>query len=227
MTMTVQSTISEIQSAATATKEAATKSDPSVLGKDEFLKLLTVQLQQQDPTQPMDNTAFVAQLAQFSSLEQMNNVSDTLTKMLTAQGTALQTSALDMVGKTAVFTTDQVTIEQGKTASITANLSSAAANVTVTIQDSDGATVRTLNPGAMTSGLNHITWDGLDSSGDAVASGSYTVQVSATDLSGKSVSLTQCGSARITGVTYDSTGTPLFTAGGNSLKLSDISEVDE
>jgi len=225
--MAVQSTISEIQSAGTKAQAATTKSDPSALGKNEFLKLLTAQLQQQDPTQPMSNTEFVAQLAQFTSLEQMNNVSDTLTKMLTAQGTALQTTAASLVGKTAVFTTDQVSIEQGKTATITANLSSAAANVTVSIQDSDGTTIRTLNPGAMASGLNHISWDGRDNSGAAVATDSYTVQVSATDLTGKSISLTQCGSARITGVTYDSTGTPLFTAGGDSLKLSDISEVDE
>ncbi len=226
--MAVQSTITQIQSAAaTAQQAAAAKSDPTSLGKDDFLKLLTTQLQQQDPTQPMDNTAFVAQLAQFSSLEQMNNVNDTLTKMLTGQGTSLQTTAADMIGRTAFFTTDQVTLEQGGTATITANLSSAAANVNVTIQDSAGATVRTLNPGAMASGPNHITWDGLDASGNPLPSDTYTVQVSATDLGGKPVSLTQCGSARITGVTFDATGTPLFTAGGNSLKLSDISELDE
>ena len=226
--MAVQSTISEIQSAAATAKQAATaKSDSTSLGKDDFLKLLTAQLQQQDPTQPMDSTAFVAQLAQFSSLEQMNNINDTLTKMLTGQGTSLQTTAADMIGKTALFTTDQVTLEQGSTATITANLSSAAANVNVTIQNSAGTTVRTLNPGAMASGTNHITWDGLDANGNALASDTYTVQVSATDLSGNSVSLTQCGSARITGVTFDDSGTPLFTAGGNSLKLSDISELDE
>jgi flagellar basal-body rod modification protein FlgD len=225
--MGVQSTISEIQSAATAANTAATKTDPKALGKNEFLKLLTAQLQQQDPTQPMDNTTFVSQLAQFSSLEQMNNVSDTLTKMLTGQGTSLQTTAASMIGKTALFNTDEVTLEKGKTATVTANLASAAANVNVTIQDATGATIRTINPGAMLSGVNHITWDGLDSSGTAAPSGTYTIQISATDLSGHPISLTQSGSARITGVTFDATGTPLFTAGGLSLKLSDISELNE
>jgi flagellar hook assembly protein FlgD len=126
--MAVQSTIAQIQSAGAAAQQTAAKTTTgsNALGKDEFLKLLTAQLQQQDPTQPMDSTAFVAQLAQFSSLEQMNNVNDTLTKMLTSQGTSLQTTAASMVGKTAVFSTDQVSLTQGTPATITATLSQAA-----------------------------------------------------------------------------------------------------
>jgi flagellar basal-body rod modification protein FlgD len=227
MTMAVQSTISEIQSAgATAQQEAASKSNSTTLGKDDFLKLLTAQLQQQDPTKPMDSTAFVAQLAQFSSLEQMNNVNDTLTNMLAAQGTSLQTTAAGMVGKTAVFTTDEVTLEEGKTPTITANLSQAATNVNVKITNSAGATVRVLSEGARTSGANRFTWDGRDSSGTLLPAGSYTVEILATDLNGKGVALTQSGSAKITGITFDN-GTPVFMAGGHSLQFSDISEVDE
>jgi flagellar basal-body rod modification protein FlgD len=228
MTMAVQSTISDIQKANAAAQEAATTKDTTgTLGKNDFLKLLTAQLQQQDPTQPMDNTEFVAQLAQFSSLEAMNNVNDTLTELLAAKGTSVQTTAASLVGKTAIFETDDVVLEKGKTATITANLSQAATNVNVVIQDDDGTTVRVLTPGAMASGSQRIEWDGLDSNGDAVESGTYTVQITASDINGSAVSLTQSGSARITGITYEDDGTPLFMAGGNSLKLSDISEVDE
>jgi flagellar basal-body rod modification protein FlgD len=228
ITMSVQSTISQIQSAgATAQQSAAkTTTGSTTLGKNEFLKLLTAQLQQQDPTQPMDSTAFVAQLAQFSSLEQMNNVNDTLTKMLTSQGTTQQTDAAGMVGKTAVFNTDQVSLTQGKPATITATLSQAAANVNLVIQDKSGNNVRVMTLGAMSSGINRLTWDGLDSSGKALPTGMYTSQVLATDLNGKPISLTQNGSARITGVTFDN-GTPKFLAGGSTLLLSDITELDE
>jgi flagellar basal-body rod modification protein FlgD len=222
----VSSTISQIQSAAAAAQQPATKADPTALGKDDFLKLLTAQLQQQDPTQPMDNTAFVAQLAQFSSLEQMSNVNTTLTQMLTSQGTALETTAAGMVGKTAVFTTDQVELTPGTPATINANLSAAATNVNVIIQDSSGSTVRTIGVGALPSGLNHLTWDGNDNSGNPMPADTYTVQVLAQDLSGNSVPLTQSGSARITGMTI-SNGTPSFLAGGQTLQLSDISELDE
>jgi flagellar basal-body rod modification protein FlgD len=127
MTMAVSSTVSQIQSASAATQAAsAAKDSNSALGKDAFLKLLTTQLQYQDPTQPMDNTAMVAQLAQFSSLEQMSDVNTNLTKMLTAQGTALETTAAGLVGKTAVFSTNEVGLTEGKTATISATLSQAA-----------------------------------------------------------------------------------------------------
>jgi flagellar basal-body rod modification protein FlgD len=222
----VQSTISDIQSAGATAQQEAAKKDSTTLGKDDFLKLLTTQLQQQDPTKPMDNTAFVAQLAQFSSLEQMNNVNDTLTKLLTSQGTSLQTTAASMVGKTAVYDTDLVSLTEGKDAIVSANLSQAAANVNVVIQDSNGATVRILNLGACASGTNRFTWDGKDDAGDQLPAGNYTSQVLATDINGNSISLTQYGSARITGITFES-GALKFLAGGSSLQLSEITELDE
>lgn len=226
--MAVQSTISQIQSAgATAKANVADATKGSnALGKNEFLKLLTAQLQQQDPTQPMDSTAFVSQLAQFSSLEQMNNVNDTLTKMLTSQDTALQSTSAGMVGKTAVFKTDQVSLTQGKPATITTTLSQAAANVNLIIQDKSGNTVRSMGLGACQSGINRLQWDGLDDKGKELPTGMYTAQVLAADLNGKPIALTQNGSARITGITFDN-GVPKFLAGGSTLQLSDISELDE
>jgi len=225
--MAVTSTISQIQSAATtAQQQTATKSDPSQLGESDFLKLLTTQLQQQDPTQPMDNTAMVAQLAQFSALEQMTNVNTTLTQMLTGQGTALEANSAGMVGKTAIFSTDQVSLTQGKPASITANLSQAATNVTLTIQDGTGDTIRTIGEGACASGNNTFTWDGNDDSGNQLPTGTYTAQVLATDINGKSISLTQNGSAPITSVLFNN-GVPQFVAGGSTLQLSDISQLTD
>ena len=227
--MAVSSTISDIQSAAAATQqEAATAkaNKGTTLDKDAFLSLLTEQLKNQDPTQPMDDTAFVAQLAQFSALEQMTNVNTNLTTLITAQGTSLQTTAASMIGKTAVFQSDSVVLQADTPAVFTANLSQAATSATAVVQDSDGNTVRTLQLGTCASGTNHFSWDGKNDSGDTVDPGTYTVNVTASDINGKSISLTQNGSAVITGVTYVD-GTPQFQAGGQTLKLSDISELDE
>jgi flagellar basal-body rod modification protein FlgD len=90
--MAVSSTISDIQSAAAATQQqadTAKANQGTTLDKNAFLSLLTEQLKNQDPTQPMDDTAFVAQLAQFSALEQMTNVNTNLTTLITSQGTSL------------------------------------------------------------------------------------------------------------------------------------------
>lgn len=226
--MAVSSTISQIQSAGTAAQDASNKAAGSdTLDKDAFLKLLTTQMQQQDPTQPMDSTAFVAQLAQFSTLEQMSNTNDTLTKMLTGQTTALKTTAAGFVGKSAVFESDEVTLEDGKTASINANLSQAAGNVAVVITDDEGNKVRTLSLGPAAAGNHTFTWDGHDDSGTQMAAGTYTATVTATDLTGKAITVTQTSSATITGISFGSDGTPTFHAGGATVGLSDITELDE
>ena len=225
--MAIQSTISQIQSAGTDAQAAAAKADdPTALGKNEFLKLLTTQLQNQDPTQPMDNTAFVAQLAQFSSLEQMNNVNDTLTKLLTAQGTSLQTTTANMVGKTAVFNTDQVPLTAGTPVTISANLSQIATNMNLIIQDSDGNTVRVAALGPAPAGNNDIEWDGFDDGGAQLPTGTYTAKLAATDINGKTIPLTEFRRAPITGMTFNN-GTPQLLAGGSVLQLSDITELDE
>ncbi len=224
--MAIQSTVSQIQGAATAAaQQTAQQNDPTALGKQQFLTLLTTQLQYQDPTQPMDSSAFVAQLAQFSSLEQMTNVNDTLTQMLTAQSTS---NAASLVGKTAQFSanqaTGQIAVTQGTPVTISASLTAAAANVTMVVEDSSGATVRTAALGSGLSGANSFQWDGLDDNGSPVATGTYAAQLTATNSTGQTVPFIQ--SAVITGFTTNN-GTPQFIAGGSTLQLSDISEVDQ
>jgi len=228
--MAVESTISQIQSTQSVAAEAANKSKSSgssELGKDEFLKLLTEQMKHQDPTQPMDNTAFVAQLAQFSTLEQMDNSNQTLTKMLAGQVTALQTTAASYVGKSAVFKTDEVSIEKGGKATITADLAEAAADVSITIKDANGNTVRTEDIGSQPAGKFSFDWDGYDKNGEEVASGTYTVAVAAQDKDKNAIAVSQTYSSKITGISFDSDGNPTFHAGGTTIGLSDITELDE
>ena len=146
--------------------------------------------------------------------------------MITGQGTSLETTAASMVGKTAVFSGEDVNLTQGSTATVSATLASAASNVTVVFKNSDGNTVRTIGEGACASGANTFTWDGLDDNGNELETVTYTVTVSATDSSGGSITVTQKTSATITGVVFNN-GTPEFIAGGSTLQLSDISEIDQ
>src|SRR4051812_22477924 len=98
----------------------------SKLGKDEFLKLMMAQLAQQDPTAPSDSNAFVAQLAQFTILEQMQNVNSSLESLLIGQASANNNSAINLVGKEILYKTDEITLEKGELPSTTAQLSAQA-----------------------------------------------------------------------------------------------------
>lgn len=100
MITSIRSTAS---TAPAAPSQPAGTAGGTALGKDDFLKLLTAQLANQDPLQPVDNQAFIAQLAQFSSLEQLQGVSTRLDDLLLAAGASTQLSAASLVGRTVAF----------------------------------------------------------------------------------------------------------------------------
>jgi flagellar basal-body rod modification protein FlgD len=131
-----------------------------------------------------------------------------------------------MVGKTAVFTSNQVSLTQGQPATIGFTLSQPAANVKIVLQDESGQNVRTIALTSPNDLKNSISWDGRDDNNDELPTGTYTAQIQATDLQGNTISATQNISARITGITF-SNGTTTLLAGSTSLQLSDITELDE
>jgi len=228
MTTTVSSTLSDIQTAGEKAKnDEVSAKNGNKLDKNAFLRLLTEQMSHQDPTQPMDNTAFVAQLAQFSSLEAQNNTNDTLGKLLTAQNTSLQNSTVGMVGRNAVFPSNDVSLEAGSSAKMSAVLSDLAANVSMVVTDANGDTVRMEQLGPAAAGKNTFTWDGKNNDGDEMPSGSYSISLVAQDTEGKLVPLTQFGHARITSVSFDSAGEATIHAGTASVPLSEVSEISE
>jgi flagellar basal-body rod modification protein FlgD len=105
-------------------------------------------------------------------------------------------------------------------------LSQPAGNVNIAIQDASGNTVRTIGVGPVQDLKNNHPWDGKDDKGNPLQTGTYTAQVSATDLQGNPITVTQSVTARITGMTF-ANGTPTLLAGTTSLQLSDITELDE
>ena len=103
---------STIQSAAgAATTTTTTASTKNVMGKDEFLKMLVAQLKHQDPMNPMDGTAFTAQLAQFSSLEQLQNINTQLTSFTQQQQSLGNAQAVNLIGKQVLAKGDAVSVD--------------------------------------------------------------------------------------------------------------------
>lgn len=196
-----------------------------ILGKDDFLQLLTTKLRHQDPMNPMEDHEFIAQLAQFSSLEQMQNMNETMqTQILLTQSTnnALATS---LIGKNVQALGNSMMLEDGGTAEISMELR-AAAEVTVRILDEGGTCIRTIVAGSMEAGENSLTWDGLDTSGDPAVAGTYTFEVSALGSDKSSVGVTTFSTGRVTGVEFVN-GAAELRVDGVLVPLSDIIRIDE
>lgn len=196
------------------------------LGKDQFVQLLMAQLQNQDPTSPVDSEAFVAQLAQFSSLEQLQGVSARLDSLVLAQASSNQLQTASLVGKDVLFSTDAVELPATGGTTVSGELSGPAESVTVTITDADGKTVRTLTVGRTPEGPVDIAWDGRDEAGVPLPAGAYTVKLAAADAEGKAVDVEPRGRGRVEGVSF-ANGYPELIVDGRKVKLSDVLEIVE
>ncbi len=207
------------------TLTTASTTGSSALGKDEFLKLLLAQLANQDPTAPTDNQQFIAQLAQFSSLEQEQATNSRLDSLLLAQASANQTSATSFIGKSVLFkSTDVALTDTGAT--VLGQLAKDAATLTVTITDSNGKAVRTIKKDAVSAGDLAIAWDGLSDSGAKLANGTYSVKLEAKDSSGTSITVDTQGRAKVTGVKF-AQGIPQLIVNGLPISMNDVMEISD
>ena len=188
------------------TLETASTTDVSTLDKDDFLTLLIAELQNQDPLNPADNTEFIAQLAQFSTLEQMTNMNETLTATLESNSSMAQSVSNAMIvnyfGKT-------VTAESGTFAysgegeiELQFELDSAVNYGTVQILDADGNIVDNGTIYDLDEGLHTFTWDALSSLGTQLDEGYYTLSIEVYDSFGEEVTATPLYTGTVDGISY-------------------------
>ena len=181
------------------TTPAASATGPSDLGKDDFLRLLVAQLQNQDPLRPLDSTSFIAELAQFSQLEQSTKQVQLLERGLEAHETNLRFNLLPLVGRQVRI--EGAVIELGNTpAPIAYTLEEDAQAVTVTIEDVGGQVIRTFELGPQISGAQQIEWDGKDQSSNPVPPGIYQFTVTARDGQGEHVGTSTTSVLTVTGI---------------------------
>jgi flagellar basal-body rod modification protein FlgD len=202
------------------TSANGTSAANATLNENNFFQLLTAQLQNQDPLNPLSASDFAAELAQFSTAIGVQQLQSTQT----SYGN-LQLSGL--VGKNVAVTGNSLTLGSGGSAVGAFNLATAASNVLVTIADSLGSPVQVLNLGAMPAGTQGFTWNGQNADGSAVAAGPYQFQVSAADAGGSVVTTTSYTVAPVTGVNVGGTNGPTIDLGNGlaPVGLSGIQQV--
>ncbi len=187
-----------------------------------FLQLLTTQLQNQNPLDPLDTNQFTQQLVEFAGVEQQLNANSSLQTLVSLQQTAQSTQALQFVGKTAVVngSTNSLT---NSTATWDLNVPSNS-NVTISIANSAGQTVFTGNYSANAGNNQPFTWNGKGSDGTQWPDGQYTMTATAVDASGNSVGVT----SQIQGVvsSVDLTQSPpLLTIAGQTFTVNQIQRI--
>lgn len=196
-----------------------------VLGKDAFLTMLVAQMKNQDPMNPIDNTEFTAQLAQFSSLEQMFNVNENLKNIQMTQSSLNNTQSVSIIGKEIKAEGSSVKISDGIPADINYKLSSSAKEVRINIYDYRGDLVRTVSLSSQDAGEQSFVWDGKDGSGNSLPDGTYSFMVSAKDPAGTDVAVTPLIKGQVTGVSFDN-GNTLLSVGGQKVSLGSVLEVN-
>jgi len=224
-TDTTSALLTSLQSAGSTTTGDST-TGASTLGKDSFLQLLVTQMQNQDPLDPQDNSEFVSQLAQFSSLETMQNLSTTVDSINTTYQSSQALQASSLVGRSVIVEAGSTTVDTSASMTGSVVVPSSSSATTVKISDSTGSVVRTIDLGSQTAGTTSFTWDGTDDSGAALASGTYKF-VATGSLDGTATSLSTYLPATVNSVTLGTTSADmtLNLAGGSSVALSDVQQI--
>ncbi len=221
-TTTVDSTLS---AAATQASAQYQTSGSRALGKEEFMKLLIAQMQNQDPLSPLSNTEFVAQLATFSNLEQLITANDNLQAIEAEQANLVNSQALNLLGKQALVAGDgQVRVAGGRPDTIVYTLAGAAKDATLTIYGKNGETLRTLTLDPSGTGRVTLEWDGKDEHGNPLPDGDYRIEAKATDSSGNAIQVNVFKSLSIDGVTFESGGISLIS-GDREIPFDQIVEI--
>jgi flagellar basal-body rod modification protein FlgD len=215
-------TISGVTAAETAT-DTTRSSGPKALGQDEFLKLLVTQLKQQDPLNPTNNTEFVAQLAQFSQLEQSVKQAQLMQQSLDAQAASLQFTLLPMVGHRVGLDMPLVQVGAGPS-TIRYALDKDAARVSINILDQQGQVIRTLEYAGRPSGLNVAEWDGKNQNGTPMPAGVYRYALSAIDAQGASVTSQGRAQLTVSGIRMEE-GAAKLIVGDLTVNPSDVVEL--
>lgn len=184
-----------------------------------FLKLLTAQLQNQDPLEPLDATKFTEQLVSYSQVEQQIATNTGLNTLISVARASAGANAVSFLGRNAVTTGNTSELSDGE-ARWQYKLPQDATGLQLRVTDASGNVIRTLS-GPTTAGAHDLSWDGKNTAGAMMPAGTYRLQVAATRPDGTPINASVSGIGTISEI--DMSGQdPILYMGTRKLKLSDI-----
>jgi len=195
------------------------------LDRADFLQMLMTQMKFQDPLSPMSNEEFASQMAQFSSLQELQGISAALeqsiqTNLLMSQSFN-NTMAATLIGKYVTAESNELRLGSNGSEHIDYKLSDAATEISIDIKNAEGVVVRTIKVNPQAEGNQSIPWDGLNGDGQRVPAGNYTFEVHATDSTGTAVDVTTVARGVVESVRYED-GNVLLLVAGREIQLSQV-----
>lgn len=199
--------------------------DDQSMGRDDFMKLLVTQMQNQDPLDPMDAREMVSQLSELASVDELRGINHRMAVLEIGVAGMANTQTAGLVGKTVSADGAGILLPETGSATGVYELDARASEVEIVIRDAAGRTVRTLEAGEGFPGGHTFDWDGLDDTGERLPSGRYSVEISAKDSAGNPVAAETKVSGLVTGVSYDN-GYPELIIGEARVLLGDVTSIE-
>jgi flagellar basal-body rod modification protein FlgD len=222
----INATSTDLDIASLQLPKTTTRKDPKSLGQEDFLALMTQQLQNQDPLKPMDNGEFLGQMAQFSTVNGIADMTKSITSLTESFNSGQALQAASMVGRTVLTEGNTGSVGPGKALKGAVDLPEASANAVVRIYTTAGQLVRELPLGSQQAGMSNFSWDGTMANGQSAPAGTYKVTASLGNRSGDTALGTYIAS-KVESVTLSASGgsSLIRTETGASLPLSQVKAV--
>ncbi len=196
----------------------------SEIGQEEFLKLMTAQMNNQDPMKPMTDGEFFTQIAQFSSVAGIQDLQDSFSQVASALQSNQALQASTMVGRTVMIPSGEAVFNGEEPVSGKVSVTDATNALTINILDTSGQVVRTLFTGAQNPGAVDFSWDGRSDEGEVMSAGDYTIEAIA-QTGGENIQLATLLAEKVESVTLGSGGVMLDLASDRSVPLSGVKQV--
>jgi len=209
------------KSTTTRREEANDMTGMKDLDRTTFLRLLTTQLQNQDPMNPMNNEEFVAQLATFAQLEQLMSMKDSMDAVVQGMASVNNVAMADLMGKDVVAVGSAVHYSGSGDKDIHYNASVPLEGAICNIYNENGKMIRTLEVGDVPAGEGSVVWNGRDTTGKRVDEGDYAFKFVARDASGEFLQVDGLVVGQVTEMDYSS-GSPRPAVDGIPILLNDI-----
>ncbi|WP_322027617.1 flagellar hook assembly protein FlgD [Burkholderia sp. BCC1977] len=191
-----------------------------------FLKLLVTQLQNQDPTSPVDSSQMTSQLAQINTVSGIAQLNTSLTSLSTQLAAGQQTQAALLIGTNVLAPGNSVAVKSGAASPFGVSLTSDVSNLTITVKNSAGVVVNTINAGQQSAGTVPFNWTPTDTAGNALPDGKYTVSAQYTGTDGKTYAPTVLAAAQVQSVIKQADGTAgLVLSNGTTVGLTQVASI--